>query len=296
MRHLSFTEILETINGGRDCAEHLKVCKLCLDRTASLAEFASNAKRVSYIKEKTSKECLTPDEIAGIVEGKTEDIKGGQAHIAECGNCFVNAAHYYSQSLAMEKEANRLGDMVPRRYIEAAKGIPRSVRSVRSARAPKRFSWFDRWVFAPFPAYAMAALLLLTIWTAPANMTIAEVSGGDSYTVYKKTTNGMPYLFFGDVGKVFEIIEASMKVAPMKRDMHFSWSEMPGVEKYLFVLQDITDIAPRTIIQLSTKKNFIKIPWKKIEEGKKYRWITAGGISQENYFRGEAGFVVAKKR
>ena len=293
MTHLTFAEILETINGDISRTDHLKGCKLCLDRTAPFAEFASNAKRVSYIKEARSNDCLTSDEIADIVEGVTKTEKG-KAHLGECGGCFKDAAHYYSQSHAMKRGANELHGMSPMQYITAAKGIQQPLRDARIK--PKKLSWLDRWVFAPFPVYATAALLLIVIWTAPASMTITEVSGGDSYTIYNKSTNDIPYLFFGDVGKVSETIEASMKAAPMKREMHFSWNELPGVDEYHFVLQDITDLAPRTVVHLSTKKSFVKIPWKQIEDGKKYRWITAGGLSQKSYFRGEALFTAILKR
>ena len=293
MSHLTFAEMLEVINGESSHTDHLKVCKLCLDRTALFAEFSSNAKRVSYVEETRSNDCLTYEEIADIVEGITKTEKG-KAHLAECGGCYKDAAHYYAQSDAMKREANESQGMAPRRYIEAAKGIQQPIRDTRFE--PKKLSWLDRWVFAPFPVYATAALLFLVIWTAPASMTITKVSGGDSYTIYNKSTNDIPYLFFGDVGKVSETIEASMKAAPMKREMHFSWNELPGVDEYHFVLQDITDLAPRTVVHLSTKKSFVKIPWKQIEDGKKYRWIAAGGLSQKSYFRGEALFTAAQKR
>lgn len=290
MRHLSFVEIIEMINGGNDGGrDHLKECGLCLKRSISLAEFASSAKSVTYIDDSRSEECLSYDDIADIIDGADKN-EAGRDHIAKCDTCFGNAAYYFSQSNAMESETERLGGMVPKRYISAAKGIVPSAPST-----PKELSWLDRWVFAPFPAYATAALLLLTIWTAPAGMTIAEVSGGDSYTVYQKTDSGIPYLFFGDTGKISKKVEASMVAAPMKREMHFSWSKMPDVKEYFFVLQDITDVAPRTVVQLSTKKSFVRIPWKQIKEGKRYRWITAGGLSQESYFRGEARFVAVKK-
>ena len=282
MNHLTTSEILQIVAGGKDDSGHLKSCSVCTAKAVGMAEFLSAAKYAKPFEGARGANCLSIEEIA-----EAMDSSGGEPsrmeHARECPHCFQNAAYYFTESNRMEKARDRIA---PRRFVDAALGIIPAKENSENI-----LSWLKRWVLIPLPAYAAAVLLISFMLYTP-EMSLVPGSGGKDFVIYKKTSNEMPYFYFGAKGERIGSADAEMITFLAGENVRFKWKEVEGVSEYFFVLQDTTDVAPRTVYQQSTLKTDLDVKRGYLKAGRSYRWIMAGGLPPDSYFVGEASFAV----
>jgi len=282
MKHLDSKEMLTILNGGE--SPHLSECDLCVERLSALKEFQMSGAQACYIGDTRTDDCLSHEEIADIVEGSMEKAE----HLDKCDYCFANAAYYFSETAAM-----KAGEIVKTgpEFLEKALSLFPENSGAKPAGSRERSSrWFDRIVIAPLPAYATAVVFWLVLSVLSSPMSVRILSGGSEYTIYNNPDANLPYFHFGKTGVKIGALPGSMRIEPGRKRITFSWPKVEDAELYRFVLQDVTDGIPRTIMQRSTKETSVAIPRRRLSPSRRYRWITAGPLPEGNYFVGEVEF------
>jgi len=282
MKHLDSKDMLEILNGGE--SPHLAECGLCVERLSALKEFQMSGAQAGYIDETRTDDCLSHEEIADIAEGSMEKAE----HLDKCDYCFANAAYYFSEASAMK--AGEIAETPPE-FLEKALSLFPEKSGTNPAGSKERSSrWFDRIFIAPLPAYATAVVFWLVLSVLSSPMSVRILSGGSEYTIYNNPDANRPYFHFGKTGVKIGALSGLMRIEPGRERVTFIWPKVKDAELYRFVLQDVTDGIPRTVMQASTRETSVAIPRRRLSPSRKYRWITAGPLPDGNYFVGEVEF------
>lgn len=286
MKHLSLREMVEVLNGGGSM-EHLDSCGICVKRIAAIKEFQQNVSGAAFLEGRGGSGCLSLDEIAVLIDGdEVEENEAKREHLQNCDYCFENAAYYHSESEAMKREEI---PETPPAYLRA--GV--NILPVRKRKA-KKSSWLKRYILYPLPAYATAVILWFFIFFTPPQIDVEVISGGSQYILFSNLDATRPYFYFGKTGEQIGALPALMKIKPAGSELEFQWKAVEGALEYHFILQDVTTVAPRTLLQLKTAETQVTIPSERISPERIYRWIVAGGLPGDRHFVGEVDFRLEK--
>ena len=290
MKHLTTRELLAVLNGAKNPPEHFAGCNVCVGRAASIKELQAECARTAamggtlFLPHVSGDDCPESDEIAEYMEGFSSRPDFFKKHLGECDRCFEAAGYYFAESAGMRGAA---ATATPAKFRNAALNLQprRELKTARQLRLP-------RWIIAPLPAYAAAALLWFAISYGLAAPQVTVTGGAPHYTVYQKTADAMPLYYFGVTGKKVSVLPAKMRIEAARREISFSWEPVEGVKTYYFVLQEIRGSAPRIIKNVSTAENVITLRRELFLPNVKYRWIVAGGLPPDKYFDGRVEFSV----
>lgn len=302
MKHLTTIELLALLNGTTSAPEHFTTCDVCVGRAASIKELQTEFTRTAAMggtyflshvevpatpkqsEREGGDDCVENDEIAEYMEGLSSRPEFIKKHLQACDRCFEAAGYYFAESQnmrkAVETEANE-------RFIKGALNLQprRKVKSAGQFRLP-------RWIVAPLPAYATAALLWFAISYGLTAPQVTFSGSAPQYTVYQKKSGTMPLYYFGVTGKKVSVQPAKMRVKSTRREMSFYWEPVESVTTYYFVLQEIRGGAPRIVKNVATTENKITLRRELFLPNVKYRWIVAGGLPPDKYFDGRLEFSV----
>jgi len=291
MKHLKTGELLALLNGAKSPPEHFAECGVCVGRAASIKELQADCARTAamggtlFLPHVSGENCPESDEIAEYMEGFSPRPDFFKKHLQECDRCFEAAAYYFAESTGMRGAA---ATAAPAKFRDAALDLQprRELKTVRQLRLP-------RWIAAPLPAYAAAALLWFAISYGLAAPEVTVTGSFPAhYTVYQKKPDAMPLYYFGVTGKKVSIQPAKMRIDATRREVSFSWEPVEGVKTYYFVLQEIRGSVPRIVKNVSTTESAITLRRELFLPNARYRWIVAGGLPPDRYFDGRLEFLV----
>ena len=297
MKHLTTRELLAVLNGAENPPEHFAECGVCVGRAASIKELQAECGRTAAMggtlflaapkqsEREGGSDCPQSDEIAEFMEGFSPRPDFFKKHLQECDRCFEAAGYYFAESSGMRVAAETAA---PARFRDAALDLQprREVKTARPIRLP-------RWIAAPLPAYAAAALLWFVFSYGLAAPRVTVTGGSPAhYTVYQKTVDAMPLYYFGVTGKKVSVQPANMRIEAARREMSFSWEPVEGAKTYYFVLQELRGSAPRIVKNISTTESGITLRREFFLPNIRYRWIVAGGLPPDRYFDGRVEFSV----
>lgn len=288
MKHLTSIEIFETVNGTAKPHEHFLTCDDCLRQTVSLVEFrlaAGKTAAMVFLSHDGGQDCIGTEEIAEFYEGTSPRPEFIKEHLQACDRCFELGSYYFAESAGMR---NALDSATPARYKKGALNLMPKKR-VASKRRPQ----LPRWIIAPLPAYAAAALLWAAVSYTITAPQVTTVGNPPHYTVYKKNADARPLYYFGVKGRQVLVQPAKMEISTTRHDVTFSWEAVTGVKEYYFVLQEIRrGTAPRLVRNLSVKTDSLTLRRELFLPDARYRWIVAGGLPPDKYFDGRLEFTI----
>jgi len=302
MKHLTTGELLALLNGAKSPPEHFAKCGACVGRAVSLKELQAECATTTAMggtlflphvsvpatpkqsEREGGSDCPQSNEIAEYMEGFSPRPDFFKKHLQECDRCFEAAGYYFAESSGMR---GAVGTATPARFRHAALNLQprRELKTARPLRLP-------RWIVAPLPAYAAAALLWFAISYGLAAPEVTVTGSAPQYTIYQKKVDSLPLYYFGVTGKKVSIQPAKMRIDATRRELSFSWEPVEGVKTYYFVLQEIRESAPRIVKNVSTTKNSITLRRELFLPNVRYRWIVAGGLPPDRYFDGRVEFSV----
>ena len=293
MKHLTTGELLALLNGAESAPDHFAKCDACVGRAASIkelqAQFASTAAMggTLFLSHVSVPDCVESDEIAEYMEGLSSRPEFIKKHLQACDRCFETAGYYFAESSEM---LGAVETETPTRFRQSALNLqPRwssgEVKSARPLRLP-------RWIVAPLPAFATAALLWLSISYGLTAPQVTFRGSAPHYSIYQKKSDSMPLYYFGVTGKKVSVQPAEMKIDATRRELSFSWEPVESVKTYYFVLQEIRGGAPRIVKNVSTTESRITLRRELFLPNVRYRWIVAGGLPPDKYFDGRVEFSV----
>jgi len=224
------------------------------------------------------------DEIAEYMEAMPTRHEFIRKHLQRCDRCFEAAGYYFAESSGMRDAAET---DAPARLRQAALNL--------LPRGESKTAWpmrLPRWIAAPLPAYAAAALLWFAISYGLAIPQVTVTGSEPHYTIYQKKADSMPLYYFGVTGKKVSVRPAEMKIDATRREVTFSWAPVEGVKTYYFVLQEMRGSAPRIVQNISTIDSGVTLRRELFLPDAHYRWIVAGGLPPDRYFDGRLEFMV----
>ena len=290
MKHLTSIEIFETVNGTVKPHEHFLTCDDCLRQTVSLVEFRLAAGKTAvmggtlFLMHGGSGDCVGTEEIAEFYDGQSPRPEFIKEHLQACDRCFELASYYFAESAGMR---GALDAATPARYKEGALNLMPKKRIVSKGRLR-----LPRWIIAPLPAYAAAALLWAAVNYTITAPQVTTIGNPPHYTVYKKDPDARPLYYFGVKGRQVLVQPAKMEISATRHDVTFSWEAVTGVKEYYFVLQEIRGTAPRLVRNLSVKTDSLTLRRELFLPDARYRWIVAGGLPPDKYFDGRMEFTI----
>ncbi len=289
MKHLNSAEILEAVN-SKKMPGHL--CDSCADRIALLKEFQSAVSGSAILMGKKKKDCLSQEDIANIIDNEeTKSVSEKQLHIQNCCYCFESAAYYHAKSTAMKTDEL---PSAPEKYLKTAINLTLPMIAPTSENKTVWDIIRNSFRTAPLPAFATAVILFLFIFIERDAIHVSEITGGSQYSIFANLANKQPLFYLGKSGEKIGSRPAEMKVEAGRQTIKFLWKDVKEADRYNFVLQNISGIAPQTVMRIETKKNSVTIDSKEFAEDGKYLWILAGGLPEKRYFVGKLKFRVTE--
>ena len=295
MTHLTTAELLAVVNGSKSAPRHFMECDECVNRAVYVKEFQAEFARTAAMGGTfflshgepplvQRDDCVGSDEIAEYIEGFSPRSEFIKKHLQECDYCFEAAGYYFAESSEMR---GAVETVAPERLTEGAINLQArsEVKRARQLRLP-------RWIVAPLPAFATAALLWFAIGYSITAPQVTFTGSAPQYTIYQKKSDSMPLYYFGVAGNKVSVQPANMKIDASRREISFSWEPVESVKTYYFVLQEIKGAAPRIVKNISTTENRITLRRELFLPDVKYRWIVAGGLPPDKYFDGRVEFKV----
>lgn len=290
MKHLTTGELLAVMNGAKSQPEHFAKCGVCVNRAVFIKEFQTECARTAamggtlFLPHVSGGDCPEGDEIAEYMEGFSSRPDFFQKHLRECDRCFEAASYYFAEATDMR---GAVETAAPAKFRDAALDLQprRNLKTTRQLRLP-------RWIAAPLPAYAAAALLWFAVSYGLAAPEVTVTGRTPHYTIYQKKADSLPLYYFGVTGKKVSVRPAKMRINATRREMSFSWEPVEGVKTYYFVLQEIRGSAPRIVRNVSTTESSITLRRELFLPSARYRWIVAAGLPPDRYFDGRLEFSV----
>ena len=290
MKHLTTTELLAFLNGAKSPPRHFLECGVCASRTVSIKEFQAECARTAemggtlFLSHVPGDDCASGDEIAEYMEGMSPRSEFIKKHLQTCDHCFEAAGYYFAESSDMRAAVETA---TPARFRQGALNLqPRGEeKAARQSRLP-------RWIIAPLPAYAAAALLWFAVSYGLTAPQVSLTGNAPQYTIYQKKADSTPLYYFGVTGEKVSAQPAEMKIDATRRELNFSWEPVAGATTYYFVLQEIRGNAPRIVKNVSTTESGITLRRELFLPNVRYRWIIAGGLPPDRYFDGRLEFSV----
>lgn len=279
MSHWESERFWERLRRENPPAGHLNDCPACADRLIELKELESQLAGLRFLGAANCDDHIPADELANFIEYRHADRSRIKAHLQTCDRCFEDAAYYYSESIQMKAAAEE--------------PTPEPLRRAAFAIVPRK-SWLQRWVIAPMPAYAAAAIFWLVFSLTAPTPQVAITRDSPFYGIYEKQYNALPYFYFSGDGHRVGNEVSGMRITTTRGKALFRWNEVAGADDYYFVLQEIRDGAPRRIDEKFLKDTSIWIDSADLIPGSSYRWVVAGRLPENRYFQGTMEFNLSR--
>ncbi len=275
MSHWESGRFWERLRRENPPAGHLNECPACADRLIELKELELRMAGIRYLNAPRCADPVSLEDLAEFFEFRHGGRQRIKAHLQQCDRCFEDAAYYFTESARM-----KMAEEEP---------TPDALRRAALAIIPKR-SWMQRWVIAPLPAFATAAVFwLVFLLTAPTPQ-VTLIRESPFYGVYEKETNALPYFYFSGDGHRVGSGVSGMRVTATRGKVLFRWNGMEGADDYYFVLQEVRDGSPRRIDEKTLKETSLQIDAADLNTGSSYRWMVAGRLPESRYFQGTMEF------